>query len=160
MGDRAKRSVAPYRVKLRESERHSGLRVQACGDAHLSTFGAFTSPDRELLFDLNDFDETLPGPWEWDHLKRLAASLAVARRAPGGAPASAARCCLRRCAPTARRCDVAEMGNLAVWYSMLTPDTLTRALSADKADRKKAVKKRMKAGIKAETKDSMRHSNG
>jgi hypothetical protein len=57
----------------------TGLRVQLCGDAHLSNFGAFGSPERNLLFDLNDFDETLPGPWEWD-VKRLAASIAVAAR--------------------------------------------------------------------------------
>ena len=55
----------------------TGLRVQLCGDAHLSNFGVFASPDRDLVFDLNDFDETLPGPWEWD-VKRLAASIAVA----------------------------------------------------------------------------------
>src|SRR4051812_30605650 len=55
----------------------SGLRAQLCGDAHLSNFGGFAAPDRSLVFDLNDFDETLPGPWEWD-LKRLAVSLAVA----------------------------------------------------------------------------------
>src|SRR4249919_65452 len=60
----------------------SGLRVQACGDAHLSNFGAFAAPDRTLIFDLNDFDETLPGPWEWD-LKRLAASFAIAGRDRG-----------------------------------------------------------------------------
>src|SRR3954453_17415008 len=53
----------------------SSLRVQACGDAHLSNFGAFAAPDRRLVFDLNDFDESLPGPWEWD-VKRLAASFA------------------------------------------------------------------------------------
>lgn len=57
----------------------SGLRVQLCGDAHLSNFGAFASPERRLVFDVNDFDETLPGPFEWD-VKRLAASLAVAGR--------------------------------------------------------------------------------
>src|SRR5262249_37447560 len=57
----------------------SGLRVQLCGDAHLSNFGAFASPSRRLVFDANDFDETLPGPFEWD-VKRLAASLAVAGR--------------------------------------------------------------------------------
>jgi uncharacterized protein (DUF2252 family) len=57
----------------------SGIRVQACGDAHLSNFGVFAAPDRALVFDLNDFDETLPGPWEWD-VKRLAASIAVASR--------------------------------------------------------------------------------
>jgi uncharacterized protein (DUF2252 family) len=55
----------------------SGMRVQLCGDAHLSNFGGFGSPERDFLFDLNDFDETLPGPWEWD-VKRLAASFAVA----------------------------------------------------------------------------------
>src|SRR2546428_11302486 len=61
---------------------HTGIRVQLCGDAHLSNFGAFASPDRDLVFDLNDFDETLPGPWEWD-VKRLAASIAVAARDRG-----------------------------------------------------------------------------
>src|ERR1019366_4315730 len=57
----------------------SGLNVQACGDAHLSNFGVFASAERSLVFDVNDFDETLPGPWEWD-VKRLAASLAIASR--------------------------------------------------------------------------------
>src|SRR6202142_1082678 len=67
----------------------SGLRVQMCGDAHLSNFGAFASPERNLVFDVNDFDETLPGPFEWD-VKRLAASLAVAGR-DNGFPAKARR---------------------------------------------------------------------
>ncbi|MEI8084397.1 MAG: DUF2252 family protein, partial [Actinomycetes bacterium] len=57
----------------------SGLLVQACGDAHLSNFGGFASPERELVFDINDFDETNPGPWEWD-VKRLLTSLEVAGR--------------------------------------------------------------------------------
>src|SRR5579871_961732 len=60
----------------------TGLRVQACGDAHLSNFGQFATPERNLIFDINDFDETLPGPWEWD-VKRLCASLAVATRDNG-----------------------------------------------------------------------------
>src|SRR5499425_1096467 len=60
----------------------SGLAVQACGDAHLSNFGIFGSPERRLVFDVNDFDETLPGPWEWD-VKRLAASMEVAARDKG-----------------------------------------------------------------------------
>ena len=60
----------------------SGLAVQACGDAHLSNFGIFGSAERRLMFDVNDFDETLPGPWEWD-VKRLAASLEVAARGNG-----------------------------------------------------------------------------
>src|SRR5277367_3039817 len=55
----------------------SGLQVQCCGDAHLSNFGVFASPERQLVFDLNDFDETLPGPWEWD-VKRLAVSMLIA----------------------------------------------------------------------------------
>src|SRR5438552_479122 len=60
----------------------SGLQAQLCGDAHLENFGVFAAPDRQLIFDLNDFDETLPGPWEWD-LKRLAASFEVAGRERG-----------------------------------------------------------------------------
>lgn len=60
----------------------SGIRVQLCGDAHLSNFGGFASPERDLLFDINDFDETLPGPWEWD-VKRLTASLVIAGRERG-----------------------------------------------------------------------------
>jgi uncharacterized protein (DUF2252 family) len=60
----------------------SGIQSQLCGDAHLSNFGLYASPERALLFDLNDFDETLPGPWEWD-VKRLAASFVVAGRDNG-----------------------------------------------------------------------------
>src|SRR3954447_22989662 len=63
----------------------SGLNVQCCGDAHLSNFGLFASPERRLVFDLNDFDETLPGPWEWD-VKRLAASMLIAARYNGFRP--------------------------------------------------------------------------
>ena len=61
---------------------HTGLEVQLCGDAHLSNFGGFASPERDLVFDVNDFDETMPGPFEWD-LKRLAASLEIAGPGPG-----------------------------------------------------------------------------
>src|ERR1700736_5473134 len=60
----------------------SGLVAQCCGDAHLSNFGVFASPERRLVFDLNDFDETLPGPWEWD-VKRLAVSMLIAARDNG-----------------------------------------------------------------------------
>src|SRR6201993_1718867 len=62
--------------------RRSGLNVQCCGDAHLSNFGVFASPERRLVFDVNDFDETLPGPWEWD-VKRLAASVLIGARENG-----------------------------------------------------------------------------
>ncbi len=64
----------------------SGLHVQVCGDAHLSNFGVFASPERQAMFDINDFDETLPGPWEWD-VKRLAASFEIAGRDRGFTPA-------------------------------------------------------------------------
>ena len=80
----------------------SGLRVQLCGDAHLSNFGAFASPERQLVFDINDFDETLPGPFEWD-VKRLAASLTVAGRDNGFPVEPAARSCWRRPRGTVRR---------------------------------------------------------
>ena len=71
----------------------SGLWVQACGDAHLSNFGAYAAPDRDLVVDINDFDETLPAPWEWD-LKRLAASFEIAGRDRGfGDSASGATWC-------------------------------------------------------------------
>jgi uncharacterized protein (DUF2252 family) len=117
-------------------------------------------PPSELLFDLNDFDETLPGPWEWD-VKRLAASFALAGRGRG-LSASERRSVLlavaRSYRETMRR--FANMGNLQVWYSMLTAETLTRALSADKAPRKKRVQTRArKAESKAEAKDSLRAFN-
>ena len=97
----------------------SGLRVQLCGDAHLSNFGAFASPERRLVFDVNDFDETLPGPFEWD-VKRLAASLAVAGR-DNGYPAKARRKIALAAAEryrTAMR-EFAEQTFLDVWYAHL-----------------------------------------
>ena len=97
----------------------SGLRVQLCGDAHLSNFGAFASPERRLVFDVNDFDETLPGPFEWD-VKRLAASLAVAGR-DSGFPGKARRKIALAAANgyrTAMR-RFAEQPFLDVWYAHL-----------------------------------------
>ncbi len=97
----------------------SGLRVQLCGDAHLSNFGAFASPERRLVFDVNDFDETLPGPFEWD-VKRLAASLAVAGR-DSGFPAKARRKIAVAAAEryrTAMR-EFAAQPFLDVWYAHL-----------------------------------------
>ena len=97
----------------------SGLRVQLCGDAHLSNFGAFASPERRLVLDVNDFDETLPGPFEWD-VKRLAASLAVAGR-DNGFPAKARRKIVLAAAEgyrTAMR-EFAGQPFLEVWYAHL-----------------------------------------
>jgi uncharacterized protein (DUF2252 family) len=95
----------------------SGLRVQLCGDAHLSNFGAFASPERRLVFDVNDFDETLPGPFEWD-VKRLAASLAVAGR-DSGFPAKARRKIVLAAAEGYRTAmaGFAEQAFLDVWYA-------------------------------------------
>ena len=97
----------------------SGLRVQLCGDAHLANFGAFASPERRLVFDVNDFDETVPGPFEWD-VKRLAASLAVAGR-DNGFPVKARRKIVLAAAEgyrTAMR-GFAHQPLLEVWYSHL-----------------------------------------
>jgi uncharacterized protein (DUF2252 family) len=97
----------------------SGLTVQACGDAHVSNFGLFGSPERELLFDINDFDETLPGPWEWD-IKRLAASLEIAGRDNGFSAKQRRRVVLAaaRGYRDAMR-QFAGMHNLDVWYAHL-----------------------------------------
>jgi hypothetical protein len=97
----------------------SGLRVQLCGDAHLSNFGAFASPERNLVFDVNDFDETLPGPFEWD-VKRLAASLTVAGR-DNGFTAKACRKITLAAGEgyrTAMR-EFAQLSFLEVWYACL-----------------------------------------
>ncbi len=97
----------------------SGLPAQLCGDAHLSNFGGFAAPDRELVFDINDFDETAPGPWEWD-VKRLAASIAIAGRELGLAPPARREAveAAVRAHRTAMR-DFAELRNLELWYARL-----------------------------------------
>jgi uncharacterized protein (DUF2252 family) len=102
----------------------TGLRVQACGDAHLLNFGAFASPERTLVFDLNDFDETLPGPWEWD-VKRLAASVVVAGRVSGkDDPSSreAASAAVRTYRQT--MAELAGKGVLDTWYARVDAATL------------------------------------
>jgi uncharacterized protein (DUF2252 family) len=95
----------------------SGLAVQACGDAHLSNFGLYASPERALVFDLNDFDETLPGPWEWD-VKRLVASAAVAARERGW-PRREREAIVREAAAGYREAmrDFARMTTLGTWYA-------------------------------------------
>ncbi|GLF95399.1 DUF2252 domain-containing protein [Streptomyces yaizuensis] len=104
---------------------HTGLTVQLCGDAHLMNFGTYASPERALLFDLNDFDETLPGPFEWD-VERLAASAAVAALENSHSAGAA-----RRAAVAAARSyrlamrTLADAGELAVWYARIdTTDVL------------------------------------
>ena len=130
----------------------SGLRVQLCGDAHLSNFGAFASPERRLVFDVNDFDETLPGPFEWD-VKRLAASLAVAGR-DNEFPATARRKIVLAAAEgyrTAMRA-FADQPLMGVWYAHLD---IEQAIGAFKSQMKaKRFKKAEALLAKAHTKDS------
>jgi uncharacterized protein (DUF2252 family) len=132
----------------------SGFRVQACGDAHLSNFGVFGSPERRLVFDVNDFDETLPAPWEWD-VKRLAASLEVAARQNGygGRDRRAIVLASVRGYREAMR-EFATMGNLKVWYSRADIAELRAQLDSELS---KLQRRRLdKGAAKALTADSMR----
>jgi uncharacterized protein (DUF2252 family) len=132
----------------------SGLWVQLCGDAHLSNFGAFASPERNLVFDVNDFDETLPGPFEWD-VKRLAASLAVAGR-DNGFPAKARHKIVLAAAAgyrTAMR-QFADQSLLEVWYAHL--DIEQEIGSFRSQLKKKRFRAATKLLAKAHTRDSMK----
>jgi uncharacterized protein (DUF2252 family) len=102
----------------------SGIRVQCCGDAHLSNFGGFATPERKIIFAINDLDETLPAPWEWD-VKRLAASFVVACRDQGLSD-GVARDVARTCARTYREsmAEFSRMKTLELWYRSLGPDEL------------------------------------
>ncbi len=131
----------------------SGLGVQACGDAHLSNFGIFGSAERRLVFDVNDFDETLPGPWEWD-VKRLAASLEVAARGNGFADKDRRKIVLAavgRYRQTMR--DFAAQPNLAVWYAHADMDALRAQFESQLKKRQRTVV--AKSLAKARTRDSM-----
>jgi len=102
----------------------TGIRVQACGDAHLLSFGVFATPERHLVFEVNDFDETLPGPWEWD-VKRLAASIAVAGRSitlDPAQPGDAVRGMVR--AYRTRIAQLSTMAPLDVWYERIDVDAV------------------------------------
>jgi uncharacterized protein (DUF2252 family) len=132
----------------------SGIRVQLCGDAHLSNFGVFASPDRRLVFDLNDFDETLPGPWEWD-VKRLAASMVVAARA-NGFTAAEQDTIVRDTAASYRTAmrEFAAMRNLDVFYARVDAVGLLDQFASSLT---KGMRKRAKQVFaKAYTSDSMK----
>jgi uncharacterized protein (DUF2252 family) len=130
------------------------LKVQCCGDAHLLNFGMFAAPDRRLVFDVNDFDETLPAPFEWD-VKRLAASLAVAARDNGFSDREA-QDAARRCANSyrAEMANYAKMRFLNVWYSRLDVDQVTKLYDAMQS--KKAVRRRRKDIRKAQQRTSLK----
>ncbi len=131
----------------------SGLQVQCCGDAHLSNFGVFASPERRLVFDLNDFDETLPGPWEWD-VKRLAVSMMIAARNNDFALKAQEQIVLDTVEAYRSAMEgFAAMKNLELWYTHLEIEGALAELGSQV--KPKAVEKTKKALAKARTKDSM-----
>ena len=131
----------------------SGITTQVCGDAHLMNFGAFASPERRLVFGINDLDETLPGPWEWD-VKRLAASFAIAGRDNGYSTKERAKVLLALVGSyRSAMHKFAAMTNLAVWYSHMDVETAIKEL---RREIDPAARKRAEASIvKARTRDSL-----
>jgi len=138
---------------------NSGVTVQLCGDAHLANFGVFASPERQMMFDINDFDETLPGPWEWD-VKRLAASLEIAGRDLGFGPAD------RRDIVTAsvreyreRMRQAAGLRNLDAWYAHLNIEQVADWIQTEVARGRLGKKEAKEAGQdieRARSRDSSR----
>jgi uncharacterized protein (DUF2252 family) len=130
-----------------------GLRVQLCGDAHLSNFGTFAGPDRRMVFDLNDFDETLPGPFEWD-VKRLATSIEIAGR-HRGFPPQARRRAVRGAIGRYRHvvCRFAEMRTLEVWYARYEVEAMLAEHRRGANGHDRELEKRL---AKARGKDSLR----
>jgi uncharacterized protein (DUF2252 family) len=128
----------------------AGLDAQLCGDAHLSNFGVFASPERRLLFDLNDFDETLPGPFEYD-VKRMAASFTIAGRFNGFSAADANAATLAAVAAYRKAMTgFAAMGTMDLWYAHLDEDEIMTALRTTVAEVKQAAKGSGKGAKKRE----------
>jgi uncharacterized protein (DUF2252 family) len=131
----------------------SGLSVQCCGDGHLSNFGVFASPERRLVFDLNDFDETLPGPWEWD-VKRLAVSMLIAARDNSFKVKDQQRIVLDTVEQyRTAMAGFAGMKTLEVWYYHLEIESLMAEYASQ--FKQKMIKRTEKTLTKARTKDSM-----
>ena len=148
---------------MSEDLRHlprAGFSVQLCGDAHLSNFGFFGSAERTMLFDLNDFDETLPGPFEYD-VARLSASFAVAARNNSFSPADVAKVARRSVASyRSAMADFAAMNELEVWYSRLDAETLLAKAFASAGKKQRASADRGKRVMrKARTKNSLQALN-
>ncbi len=126
----------------------AGLTAQLCGDAHLSNFGMFASPERRLLFDLNDFDETLPGPPEYD-VKRMAASFVIAGRNNGFAKADSKAAALSSVrAYREAMAEFAQLSTMDVWYAHLDEDTLVEAIQGAEAEVAKEGRKEKRAKAK------------
>lgn len=130
----------------------SGITAQICGDAHLSNFGGYGSPERKLVFDLNDFDETLPGPWEWD-VKRLATSFVIAARHRGYSDAERRLAVEAATAYRTAMTSFAAMGYLDAWYSSLSVKKINKAFASERTEHER--KRTKKATKKARTKDSL-----
>jgi uncharacterized protein (DUF2252 family) len=131
----------------------SGLNVQLCGDAHLSNFGLFASPERHVVFDINDFDETIPGPWEWD-VKRLATSVEIAGRANGYSSKVRRASVLATVASYRRSMRAfARMDPLDVWYSHADMTRITSLIEGSLSARQRKNVERTVA--KAQTKDNL-----
>jgi uncharacterized protein (DUF2252 family) len=134
----------------------SGLRVQLCGDAHLSNFGVFASPEREMLFDINDFDETLPGPWEWD-VKRLAVSLCVAGRDRNLSRQEIADVLVWSTQVYRQSMrGFAQMSNLDVWYARLNAKDIMDVVRSQRIVKGKRLQKMEQKLGKARAKNSTR----
>jgi uncharacterized protein (DUF2252 family) len=118
----------------------TGVRVQACGDCHLMNFGSFATPERNIIFDINDFDETLPAPWEWD-VKRLATSFVLAARA-NGLSDEEGRDAATKCARSYRKhlAEFCEVGPLSGWYARISAEDFLAGIP-------KAVAKNVRASI-------------
>jgi uncharacterized protein (DUF2252 family) len=114
----------------------TGVRVQCCGDAHLSNFGGFATPERRVIFSINDLDETLPAPWEWD-VKRLAASFLVACR-DNGVSDTKAKDVVMTCVRTYREAmaEFSEMKTLELWYAVMDADELVAGIKDRKLRRR------------------------
>src|SRR5450631_1322473 len=125
--------------------------TQICGDAHLSNFGVFASPERDLVFDVNDFDETLPGPFEWD-VKRLVVSFVLAAR-DRGFKRKVARVAVREALQAYRRviAELAQMGTLDIWYTKIDEQELLNAVTEMGKDQSKAKTKALKSATKKAT---------
>lgn len=128
----------------------SGIRVQCCGDAHLSNFGGFATPERRIIFSINDLDETLPAPWEWD-VKRLSASFVAACR-ENGLKDSIAKGVVENCVRTYREnmAALGEMRTLELWYQAMEPDRMIASLKDEKLRArglKRIERERAKSGV-------------
>jgi uncharacterized protein (DUF2252 family) len=142
------RGAAAIMAEDLKSTPRAGLDAQLCGDAHLLNFGAFGSPERRLVFDVNDFDETLPGPFEYD-VKRMAASFLIAARNNGFTKSEADASTLASVAAyRAAMQDFSQLGTMDVWYASMDEAAVTRAVSdfvttqADTSKKAKAADKK------------------